>query len=502
MDVDLRELGISPKFKGLRAVQESQLEKLLVSPHRVDVMALPTGTGKSLLGVVYARLVGMPAVILTSTRALQDQYQKDFDDISTDVRGMANYPCRLLEGKAECDVGPCLDGESCVWKEAGCAYFDRLRHGKDSDLVITNYAFWFAHQDQILGPRPLVILDEAHELDAELAKQAGVQFRPNEVRFGAGAGERDLDGWREWAEEKVKLVKDVMHRPSTTPFERRKLRNLEERLVRLQYAGSDWVWDLVPDRLVRFEPLDLSPYVERLLMRGADKVLMMSATVRPDMVMDLGLEFGFNESDSPFPVERRPIYWMETGLRLSAKTSGRQWKEWVDNIDNVIKTRLEKKGIVHTVSYARAQMLKTRSRFRDKMIVHEPSEARRTVEQFKKAGAPAILVSPVVHTGIDFPFDEARFQIIGKVPFPDTRSGIASARMEKDPLWSKKFAARTLVQMAGRVVRDEADHAETIIVDDNIKFLFSRHKNLFPRWWRKAFQPKVVVPEPYWRRER
>ena len=154
--IDLRAEGFPLHFRKLRPQQEEVLERLMASTHRVDVAALPTGTGKSLLAIAYARMTGLPAVVLTSTRALQDQYALDFPaPLTYDVRGMGNYPCRALD-TGSCDVGPCLDGEACVWREAGCAYYDRIRRAAAHPIVVTNYAFWFKHRgEETLGKREL-----------------------------------------------------------------------------------------------------------------------------------------------------------------------------------------------------------------------------------------------------------------------------------------------------------------------------------------------------------
>jgi Rad3-related DNA helicase len=500
--MDLGELGLQKHFKQLRPQQEYALEKLQVSPSSVDVTALPTGVGKSLLAVVYAKLTGLRSVILTSTKALQDQYQRDFPGL-VDVRGMSNYPCRDLEGKAQCDVGKCLDGEHCVWKEAGCAYFDRLRYARDAQILVTNYKMWFTHRhDAALGPRELVICDEAHELGAELGGAVGVELRPHEVHFQAGMESWDLQAWREWSREKHRTAKRLLEHPSTTPFERQKLRSLERRLERLSWA-TDWAWDYIPGRLVRFEPIDLTPFSKGYLTRGAAKTVLMSATVKPFMVEALGLgDFNYLETDSPFPVAHRPIIWLEVGVRLSSKTSERNLSFWANKIDQVLDRRLDRKGIIHTVSYRRAQYLQRHSRHRQHFLLHDPENTQETVQRFKRMEAPAILVSPSVHTGHDFPYDQAAWQVIAKIPFPDTRSGIARARQERDSQWNVKFAATTLVQMAGRVVRAEDDLGETIITDDNVKWLLSRYKPLFSRWFREAYRTSATVPDPWWKEGR
>lgn len=505
MEVRLDELlGPGTRFRELRAEQKELLTRLMKSAYRADVVAAPTGVGKSLLAVVYAKLVGMRAVILTSTRALQDQYHRDFQTVKgvTDIKGMSNYPCRELGGAYQCDVGPCLEGGACSWREVGCAYYDRTKVAREADIVVTNYSYWFAHRfDGALGQRDIVICDEAHELDAELARATGIDLRSNEVDFERGAEDWDQERWRKWAEAKLQLAAKALAR-ALAPDDKRRLKSLVDRLQRLAWFRETLIWDYVPGRLVRFEALDLKPYLEGWLLRHAPKAVLMSATVKPYMVEALGFEdVGYMETGSPFPVDHRPLIWYGTGIRLNARMSERNFRFWLDKLDQVIDLRLDRKGIVHSVSYSRAKQIKKQSRHGKHMIIHDSGQAIQTISRFKKARPPAILVSPSVHTGHDFPYDEAAWQIIAKVPFPDTRSGIARARQEEDGQWNVKFAARTIVQMAGRVVRAADDLGETIILDDNWKWLLSRFKPLFPRWLREAFRTSATVPKPWWKED-
>jgi Rad3-related DNA helicase len=175
--------------------------------------------------------------------------------------------------------------------------------------------------------------------------------------------------------------------------------------------------------------------------------------------------------------------------------------KWVEEVDRVIEPRLDKRGILHAVSYERARFLARHSRFREHFLLHEPGSAQQTVQKFKRTAPPVVLVSPVVHTGYDFPYEDARWQIIAKVPFPDLQSRTAQVRLSQDQLWAKKFAARTIVQMAGRVVRSERDLGETIIVDDTFSWLYTKNKPLFPRWFREAVTPVPEIPTPSWRQE-
>ncbi len=461
---------------------------------------LPTGVGKSLLAYGQAKILQARGLFLTSTNHLLRQYRSDFADMAP-VMGMGNYPCKVLGNVIKCDAGPCLDGEACVYKEAGCDYFDAVKQAQQSKMPLSNYDFWFAHPigADVLGPIDLLVCDEAHELPMKVAQAAGASFNATEVALPKHEA---MDAWVRWAHEKFEATLQALEEPGLAHTTRRDLRSMLGRFGRLAAADpAAWAFEREERSIpsVRFEPIDPAPYAERILFRGIPKVLLMGATVRPQTLRELGIrdeEANFFESDSPIPVERRPIYWMPIGLRINAQTSDTNLGFWVSRMDQVIKPRLQTKGLIHTVSYARAKIVKEHSRYREHMLLHTGQSTREVVERFKRMPAPAILVSPSMHTGWDFPEDTARWQIIGKVPMLDTRFGIAAARKQANPLWPIQHAASTIVQITGRVTRGIQDHGETIIIDDTMLWLWSRYKPFFPLWWRKAFQEVAVVPAP------
>ena len=68
--------------------------------------AIPTGSGKSLMAVLTARMSGMRSAYLTATKGLQEQLTSDFERIGmVDIRGQNSYTCRLSQ-----DPGPVVAG--------------------------------------------------------------------------------------------------------------------------------------------------------------------------------------------------------------------------------------------------------------------------------------------------------------------------------------------------------------------------------------------------------
>jgi Rad3-related DNA helicase len=99
-------------------------------------------------------------------------------------------------------------------------------------------------------------------------------------------------------------------------------------------------------------------------------------------------------------------------------------------------------------------------------------------------------------TGWDFPDDECRWQIIIKLPYPDTRGKIMSARSRSDSDFTSYITMQQLIQATGRGVRNKRDWCETFILDNNITWFLKSYKHLSVEWFKGAFMVKVTIPQP------
>lgn len=144
-------------------------------------------------------------------------------------------------------------------------------------------------------------------------------------------------------------------------------------------------------------------------------------------------------------------------------------------MDQIIGARLDRKGVIHSISYDRSREIKSMSEYSDFMMVHSSHNARSTLAKFKEASPPAILVSPSVHTGVSFDHDLARYQIIAKMPFIDTRSAILQARRKLDTEYEMHLAMMTFLQTCGRGTRAESDWCETLVCDDSMRWFMRRY---------------------------
>jgi Rad3-related DNA helicase len=552
-DLTPRDLGLPAKFARFWNGQEDLITRLACNESgcRFSLLSAPTGSGKSVIYMATAAMAGTRTLVLTSTKGLQAQLNRDFSSMGlVDVRGANNYTCLATEKGGEltdygnpgttCDEGPCRAGVRCSMKPTtmspdveGCLYYDAVRRARESQLVVTNYAYWMtnnAHADpEALGSFDLLVLDEAHVAPDELASFCAVELGREELKtldLRLPAVEESVNSWILWAEEALKIARAARDRArnelGNVASDRRKavkmvkrLTDLVFRLGRLAGAHSwrrsdpgrpdvaipgmstDWVAEYTPMGAL-FSPVWAHAYAEEFLTVGTPRVLLVSAVLQEATARYLGIDpatFEFIEVGSTFDPARRPLIYVPTTAVSYGMTEG-QIRIWINRVDSIVGRRLDRKGIIHTRSYDRAKLILERSKYRHLMLSHTTRTTRDVVARFMSAAAPCILVSPSVEEGYDFPGDLVRYQILAKVPFVDPRNPLMKARAKSDKNYLDYLAALSVIQQVGRGMRSADDMCESIIIDDHWAWWRKKAKGLFPRWFRAAWCESQQVPEP------
>lgn len=502
------ELGLPDKFSSWRPQQEDCISRICNDSGN-QAYSIPTGGGKSPAYVAAALIAGARTRILTSTKQLQRQLLDDFGSIGmVEIKGKSNYPCRQ---HGNCDEGH--DAE-CSYRQDGdkCPYRRALAEADRSQLVVTNYA-WQCHNAVSGGlnrmEQPdLLILDEAHDSMNAVTDALTVEIHPADMELtgkppaGTQSG-RMPSAWAAWIKTAMEAVTAAAGRikavDSAAVKQKTKLRRLYRRLQIAALATTDWVYQWKTHyssggRYLVISPLWPMDSARRLL--SAPRVIAMSATLTLKSLELIGWQpgqFTLAEYPSSFDPQRSPVYWLKTA-KLGNKMKPEDTARWVDTIDSINTARQDRKGIIHTVSFDRGKLIarscKTAGWF------HRPESGRDTavtVAEFRRAKPPAVLISPSVSTGWDFPMESCEYQIIAKLPFADLTDFLVRSRMESDPDWYAYQTIMTLVQMCGRGMRGPTDRCETWIIDDQIAFMLARHRHHFPQWWLKQYSKRTAI---------
>lgn len=513
--------GLPAKFQSWRPGQYEAVWASLDPSETAVGLSMPTGTGKTVAYAAASLASGYRTMVLTATLQQQQQIEDSFAEIGIkSIRGQGNYRCHYDAetriSKIMVDEGPCQVGIKCDLKDAGCTYFDALREAKAAVLAggigaVSNYSYWihsamYAAED--LFKPEVLILDEAHAAPEQVCNALAIKLDIDNVvhryidEFPRGENPHTWAAW--FARQVIKVeskheeLRQLAATRPTLPLLRvlRRLRGLSRKLKRGEYVHMDpWVIRREP-KFVEWQPLWPARY-SRLLFQGADRAVLVSATLQRKTFELLGLRrYKIYDCPHPFPIQDRPIY-VPSGVRVQYDSSDDTIDEWVALIDSIIAQRLDRKGVIHCVSFERGRYLQAHSRYGGFMRIHDRREAGGAVEAFRRDLAPAILVSPSVGTGTDFPGDDCRYIIIAKVPFPSRTDPVVQARGDSDPDFVAYSVALEIVQMAGRGVRHEGDWCETFIVDSNFGWFYSRNGRHFPFWFKQAIRfTGDSLPEP------
>lgn len=555
------DIGLPNNFAAWRPVQDEAIEQAVYSDKRFEVLVLPTGSGKTLTVMTILRILGKRGVILTGTLGLQDQYAKEFGDDQPhlrvlrslnppklgefdpnavcDIRGKANYQCEEHPSR-QCD-----DGARMKCRFAGtlkCSYGSAIHRARGSIIDVTNYKFWMyfnakgnkfsaikpmnAKPDWKTNPVEILVLDEAHLADKELAGFLAIRIYEKEIYellHVSPPSSEDTQEWRQLGRDYLKTIELEIQTysnkidPKRPAFAQshiidhiRRLDSLHEKLDKLHgMEVKDWVCEemepVKSGRRWELHPIWPGAHAERYLFQGIPKVLLVTATGKPKTMSVLGVksdQYRLREWGRVFPANRCPVYHIPQSpmLRINRKTSHQDLLRWVALIDEIISSRLDRKGIIHTVSYKRQEFILAHSRFAHLMYANTSDtysvRAQDVYTAYRAASSPALLCSPSFSTGWDFPGDSCEYQIIGKVPYPDIHSKVMKARMARDAQYPSYLAMQELVQASGRGMRSKDDRCETFIADDGISWFMSQNRGLAPKWFEIRRMAAIPVPAP------
>lgn len=444
----------------------------------VSALCAPTGSGKSVIAVAAGRHLKTKTIILTSTKALQDQYAREFDIPKAIGRG--NFQCTRFGGSA--DLAPCtwsMSTSACT--DVGrCPYVLQRDAALKADMSVLNYPMFlglFSNSAEAPKLPGLVVCDEGHNLEQALISFGAIEFKGRELPAGWAGWSRasDCATWARSALEKV------LNRPRS-----RETVYLANRLRQAMDAtNAGWILQTTSEG-IRLRPLWGSS-VSSALFTKAKKFLVMSATLMPSTLEACGLtSWAWHDMPSNFPPKNRPIYlWPVT--KVGAKSTDDDYRKLAAAMDSVIAASMPAKGILHMASGRLQDRLLNMSKYGRLVRTHGTRDRLEVLEAFKQAPT-GILASPSMMEGIDMPDDLLRWQVIPKTPFADLGDPVVAARAHDNRQWYTQDAIAKMIQAAGRGVRHKEDRCSTWILDTNALWLYSRNA----AWWPRNIRDAVV----------
>ena len=498
-----------------------------------------TGVGKSAIGLTVARYLNnrlsaedefkSGAYFLTTQKILQEQYINDFGaptGCMKSIKSSANYKCKFNTKNTCADSLRALkiaDKSSKFFRT--CAYGCNYKKAKEDFIAgtegVTNFSYFLAETQYAgkLGPRNVLIVDEAHNCDLELSKFIEIaiteRFAKQALKLNMPIIKTQAQAFK-WIKEvyEPKLVSHLKHvemmvgkyidlkdkiKEFATIAKRYEM--LDKHACKLHrflkiYDKENWVVNITEaqgqaGQRLEFKPIDVSPYAHEMLFNLGRKVLLMSATIldKEGFCRLLGIpieDVAFISIPSPFPPENKPILFSSIGS-MSANNIDKTLPNLVRAIKEIFKNHPKEKGIIHCHSYKTANYIKRNFRS-SRLLTHDSSNREEVLKEHIRSKKHTVLLSPSMTEGVDLKDDISRFQIICKVPYPYLGDKLIKKRMHKWKWWYPLQTAKKIVQSVGRSIRSADDFAVTYILDGDWDRFYSRNKRIFPEDFKKCLK--------------
>lgn len=502
--------------------------------YRHVVIAAPTGSGKSAIGVAVCQWADQNCPLdgerggyyIVTQKLLQDQLTKDFaagkfSGTGATIKSAVEYICPKFKN---CGMGSRSKGKCPCKKDDTCSYSIQKGVFMGSMTSITNYSYIFAEHKYAnnLPKRKVIILDECHNLERQLLKFNDLKIGPDLIRKWHLMIEsiptlRNMDEFVQWVDEvyepevKDKTAHCLAMANEFTDDEFNKMAvDLDQHLCKMHRAiklikdnPENWVFWSEENKERETEyiarPLDAAPFRPELVDEmGALRIYMSAFPGTKDVFCrSLGLnpkEVAWKGLSSSFPPQNRPVIIGPVGS-MSKRNIEVTLPSFLKVTASVLKIHAEEKGIIHCNSYKLGQSIMDHFRGTDasfRLIFPKNADERvKAYQRHFETKEPTVLVSPSMTEGFDFAGDLATWQIIAKCPYPSLGDHQVCAKKEQDPEWYALETIKTIIQACGRVCRSETDKGKTYVLDADVANLLREYEHMFPKWFMEA----VVYPK-------
>ena len=511
------------------------------------LLNLPVGSGKSHLALMisdwYKKNVNKTAKvdIITNSKILQDQYSDTYESVC-DLKGKENYECESYS--SSCSQGAefnRLNKTACEF----CPYTSAREGFISGGISLTNfylYILYAIYNPKLMESRDsrVLIVDESHEFDDVMSDFITIKITESVVKKFKFSNEKEIlrklklvtsiteyvDFLKYLSTEIITTIEQMEGGLSTQRRNERedkrdlkiskilKTKNTDVKVMQLvtdlkQYQlkievflkeykanANNWVLESNWNEKTKQKELSLEPiwaydYLDKYVFSNYDMVFLMSGTI-----LDKNLFCQLNGLDvtkavyysipSPFPLKNRPIFYMPLG-KMSYKQKEETFKSYIPYIKKLLDKYKGKKGIIHTNSFELAKWIQESVKD-PRLVFHDSSNKDEILKMHKETEEPTVIVSPSMDTGVSFDNDDARFQIIAKVPYPSLASQKNKLRQSNNPDWYSWKTVSGIIQMTGRPVRSDMDYADTIIIDGGFGDVMKHSSQFIPDWIQEAIK--------------
>lgn len=244
---------------------------------------------------------------------------------------------------------------------------------------------------------------------------------------------------------------------------------------------------------VSLKPVYVDRFLENNVWSRAEKVILSTATLPfRDNPKKWAERIGREREDvkviskpMPFPAENRQVRLDYAIGSMSGGGIDDHWDEIVSTLRDISRKHSGQKGLIHTVSYARAERL--HEALPNLTMYHDPDSmlsSAGVIEKWQRSDKQ-MLLTPSMMEGVDLHDDLCRFQALMKVPYKNIKDSRVDYLLneEGDWEWYHDTAARKIIQSIGRAVRSPEDYATYYVLDSKFDQAMSGRT---PEWLEDA----------------
>ena len=494
-------------FKEARSYQIetiSQIYNAIEEGYKYIFLEACSGFGKSLIANTISRIYSKgKSYILTPTNQLLTPYEETFNKYKLKKVKARNFSkCKYTRNRKPCSYALCREFNCRYFKNLNlneelserttCNYLYQLYEGLNSNTIVCTYDYFFTEafrQKNFLTKRKLIICDEGHNIDNLASSGSSLMLYSNSLIDLGFDVEEEYDDLLETEDYYYFLLK-VQHRLkekledeidqfSNSTLMSKDLFKVNNFLNYFEEGDNNIAFDHVEmangnNRWI-FRPIKTSKFISDVLFDYCDVCIFMSSSIfdYESFANDLGID----ESEI-FKLEVEPIFDLSKNPVKVYKKFNMEYdnlKEIKYNtlpiIDEILYNHRFEKGIIHAFSDECKEFLYENLKDQRRLITHTMENREEKLEEFKNSSRPLVFVSSSMDEGVDLPGDQCRFQIIFKLPFPnsqDYRIGMREATYEDGEEWYRYKMLTRLIQAYGRGIRYEGDYCQTYLLDNRI----------------------------------
>lgn len=472
-----------------RDIQAEALDILEENWDKYDIFVInaPTAFGKTALARTLINQYHSVSVI-TPTNLLVQQFLDEFPDTPT-LHRMDSYfcekwdrPCPVTRAKLMNFCNEKRDGQKC---QAACD-LSAAKYKKGPGIY--NYHTFVAHKLY----RNIIIIDEAHNTIPFLKERMAITIWKHDYKYPDGFSYEGLKEWilklpqNKQKHKKIQLLKQAVSYKVPTHI---------AQFTTEKFNGKGTRRGFPEEReCIKLMPVDISdapPLLWPGEKQGVQKVLLLSATIGPKDIEQLGIggrKLLYVDCKHPIPPPNRPILPLDVASVNYNSLRNGVALELANEIEKIAEYHTGEKGVIHATYQLATEFRAHLSS--DRFLFHTRQNKADVYSQFRESD-PAkgkILIACGMYEGIDLPEDLGRWQVIAKIPWMSLANPAIQHLVDLDPQWFLWETLKTTIQAAGRICRTPTDYGITYILDSSFRRLMENGRTMVPDWFMDAIQ--------------